>query len=91
MSAFKCTANWGLALMLKYGVNLTANNVVSNKNQTVPDTRESWSYMEPNNQVTLEDAAMKLYIVQSSCSVNLRGAEIKRAANKGTKHNKIIF
>ena len=77
--------------MLKYGVNLTANNVVSNKNQTVPDTRESWSYMEPNNQVTLEDAAMKLYIVQSSCSVNLRGAEIKRAANKGTKHNKIIF
>ena len=81
----------GLALKLECGVSLTANYVVCNKKQMVPDTRVSWSYMEPNNQVTLEDAAMKLYIVQSSCRVNIRGAEIKRAANEGTKHNKIIF
>ena len=91
LCALKCTAKSGLALKLESGVSLTANYVVCNKNQTVTDSRESWSYMEPNSQVTLGDAAMKLYMVQSSCSVNLRGAEIKRAANKGTKHNKIIF
>ena len=80
-----------LALNVKCGVNLTANNAEPNINQTVPDTRVSYSYMEPNNEVALEDAAMELYIVQSSCSVNIRGAEIKRAANKGTKLNKFIF
>ena len=47
--------------------------------------------MKPEKQVTLEDAAMKWYIVQSSCGVKVRWAEIKCAADKGAKHNKIIF
>ena len=46
--------------------------------------------MKKERQVTLEDGAMKWYIVQRSCSVNVRGAEKKRAAEKVTKHKKII-
>ena len=56
---------------------MAANYVVFSKKQTVPDTRDSWSYSKPEKQIMLEDAAMKWYMVQISCSVYVRGAEIK--------------
>ena len=47
--------------------------------------------MKPEKQVTLEDTAIKWYVVQSTCSVKVRGAEIKCASNKGVKYQKIIL
>ena len=54
------------------------------KKQTVHGTRETWSYMAPENHVALEVAAMVLYMVQRSCRVNVREVEKKGAAYKGT-------
>ena len=34
---------------------------------------------------------MKWYAEQSACSVDVRGAEVKRAADKGAKHKKNGF
>ena len=47
--------------------------------------------MLPENHVAIKVAAMELYMVQRSCSVNVRGVEKKGAAYKGTNQNKIIF
>ena len=91
MSGFKCKSNSGLALKLESGVNLTENCVVCMKKQTVHGTRETWSYMAPENHVALEIAAMELYMLESSCRVNVREVEKKGAASRGTNQNKIIF
>jgi hypothetical protein len=42
---------FGLGLNLESFVNLKENYVVCKKKQTVPDTRETWSYTLPENHV----------------------------------------
>ena len=91
MCAVKSKAKSGLALKRESGVKLTAIYVVWSIKQRVTDTKKPRTYMKPEKQVTSEDAALKWYMVQSSCSVKVRGAEIKGAADKGTKPKKIIF
>ena len=79
----KLKGKLGLALKRESDVRLTAIYVVWSKMQRVTDTRKLRTYMKPEKQGTLEDAAIKRYMVQSSCSVKVRGAEIKGAAIKG--------
>ena len=46
------------------------------------------TYKEPEKHVSLEDAVMKRYVEQRACSVNVRGAQIRHAADKGAKNKK---
>lgn len=48
-------------------------------------------HMKSAKQVHLDEAVIKLYVQQCSCSVNIRGTKIKSAANTMAKHMEIQF
>ena len=82
---------FGLGLNLESFVNLKENYVVCKKMQTVPDTRETWSYTLPENHVALNVAAMDLYMVQRSCCLNVRGVDKECTPMKGQIRIKFIL